>query len=245
MSDITTDPGTDGVADSPAQSVPPEVDPFDDAKVESFDRKYVEKLRGEAARHRTEKKTYDDAFSKWSPEDRTFLLDTVRTAADDPKKGAEVLRQVADLLNPAEKAALKEEIASGEVKPEDVPLTRGEMEKFLAEKETARQQDAAVEAVTAEVEKLGFPRGSEGHYRVLWLAKHSTNFDVAAAAAKIKGEKDSIISDYLKEKKTDAESHTGPGPSGGAPASEAKPIVTFNDASESARARIRAQLGKH
>lgn len=244
MSDITTDAVTAEMTDPSVQSVPPEVDPFDDAKVETFDRKYVEKLRGEAAKHRTEKKTYEDAFSKWSPEDRAFLLQTVQTAADDPKKGAEVLRQVADLLSPAEQKALKEELSSGEVKPEDVPLTRGEMEKFLAEKETARQQEAAVEAVTAEVEGLGFARGTEGHYRVLWLAKHKTNFDVKAAAEQIKGEKDSIISDYLKTKKGDAESHAGAGPSGGAPVSEAKPIKTFGDASESARARIRAQLGK-
>ncbi len=243
MSDISTDAVTDAPTTAPPESAAPEADPFEDAKVDSFGRPYVEKLRGEAAKHRTALKPYEEAFGKWTPEDRDVLMDIVRTAADDPKKGAELMRQVADLLSPAEQKALQKEIDAAE-DPADKPLTRGEMEKFLAEKETAKQQEAAVEAVTAEVEKLGFPRGSEGHYRVLWLAKHKTNFDVEAAAKQIKDEKDAIISGYLKEKKGDAASHTGPGPSGGAPASEAQPIKTFGDASESARARIRAQLGK-
>lgn len=155
---------------------------------DTFPREYVEKLRAENARYRTELKPYKEAFKGYNDAERAYLFDIVTTLDADPSAGALKARSLAQNVlgeqffegltgvptpeqpteEPEEGPETQEE-ATAAMKPEDI-------QKMLDERDAKAREEAEIEAVFAEVEAAGFPRGSEGFMMALSVA----NAQVAA-----------------------------------------------------------------
>ncbi len=97
----TTDaPSVDRAEAAPAvdpapAAVEPEVDPFDSAPDDAkFDKKYVSKLREEAAARRTEAAKYKEVYGDFSQEDQQVWFDLANTWKTDPGKAAEMMETV-------------------------------------------------------------------------------------------------------------------------------------------------------
>ncbi len=240
MSDLSTGGApAEGIVEAPA----PAADPFDNAETTTFDRKYVESLRSEAAKHRTAAKEaaaardkYHAVFNKWGDEDSEVLLRVLDAAADDPTSGAEQLREIARVL-----AGDIQETPSKPAAPaQGTALTQEDLDRVLTEREQAAHLKSEVAAIESEAVSLGYEKGSADYFKLLWLAKEKTNFDLKAAHERIKEEEAAVVAKYLAGKKAEAEGNPGAGPEGGAAPSDARPITNLKEASASARARINA-----
>ena len=160
--------------------------------VDKFDRGYVEKIRGEAAKYRTEYAPFRDAFDGYESEDRDALLALAKELQENPDAAArrmlEASRAIAgdkfdDWLNGAE--------------PEY--LTPDVLEARLAEREAKQRQEAEVAAIQREAVELGYQENSPDHAKLFWIAANQTNGDLKAADAAIKAERQSIIDAYVAE----------------------------------------------
>ncbi len=249
MSD-TTDTGGEAVIDTPAPTgaetppAPPAADPFDDAKVETFDRKYVEGLRKEAAGHRTKHTPYEEAFGDYSEEDRAVFLDLAKTFAADPVKGTERFEQLAAGLRkqyPGEKTPTANELkaeAGVEGDPAEKPMTKAEVKAFLAEERAAEDQQAAVKAITAEVAAV-YPADTSEHRETLWLAANKTGGDIKAALAMQAEKEQAIVDRFLTGKKQQA-GGAHPVTGQGDPSGDSKTPKTWKEARAASMARIAA-----
>lgn len=180
------------------------------ADQDSFDRAYVEKLRAEAAKYRTSLRPFEQAFGDFTDAERTYLFGLIRNLNHDPSAGAVGFRDMA-------KDILKEEFYTGlddlpkteqadpeteDKKEEDqVSLTPEQMQTILDERDakskseaeeaaTKAAEAAMVEEIYAEIEALGFERGSDGFTTALSLgaslAQQGKDVDFAALAPKVR-----------------------------------------------------------
>lgn len=227
---------------APPEPAAPPTDPFDNAETQQFDRKYVTGLREEAAKHRTAAKEaaaardrYAAAFGGWGDEDADVLLEAVAQAAADPAAGAATLRQIADLLA----GDIKQTVEKPAEAPKIEALTQADLDKILNDRDEAKALQAEITSVEQEAAKLGYEKGTEGYFRLLWLTAHKTNFDMGEADKQIKAERDAVIAEYLASK---APTGAGAAPSQGSAPSGGQPITNLRQASDSARERLRAAL---
>lgn len=150
--------------------------------------KLITDLRAENAQRRVRSKAYEEAFSDFSDQEQDFLLSLVTLTAKDSKEGARAFRDLAfqmmqqdpeafleglDIAPPAAPAA---EDTTNEEEAEVAGLTEAQLQAVLDERERkateARdkaEQEAAIEGIYAEIEALGFERGTEGFATILSL----------------------------------------------------------------------------
>lgn len=162
---VTSEPGQEPAAtETPA----PTPDPFEDAKVESFDRNYVEKLRGESAKYRTraqEAETKAEKFAKaFEGHDENTVegfLGLAQAYVADPDTALPVLQQLMEALTPAEQAALTEAIDDAEttkgLTPEEVEAKVQEaLEKRDADRAAKTLEDENFNKLKTEITGLGY-----------------------------------------------------------------------------------------
>jgi DivIVA domain-containing protein len=195
------------VVDAP---VVDEGDPFDNEETTQFDRAYVERLRREAAEHRTKAKTFHESFDGYQPEEVDVLLDLVRELNADPKSAAGRLEALVESI----REAYPDEVAAEETAPEY--LTRADLERIEAEKQEAKAQEDAVAAIETQAKEFGYEKGTADYFRLLWTAQNVTGADLAKAHESIQAERQAIIDNYLKSKADDADALPGGSGSGGA-----------------------------
>lgn len=232
-------------ADSTQPGAPaaPEPDGLDSLP-ESW-QKEIRSLRDEAAAGRTSHKPYKEAFDGYSDADVQVLLNLASTIKTDTKAGAEMMRQIADALlaegadTPAPAPA--ETPASG---AEDKPLTRADIEKMMAEKDTSAKLKSAEDAIVAEAKDLGYNTGTRQYYALLMEAKLHHKGSLADAHTALEAERQSVIDTYLAKKKSDAEATPTAGSGAGGPPSGEKPIKTFADARAAFEARVAGEAGQ-
>ncbi len=148
--------------------------------------KMVGELRKEAADYRTKYKPFRDSFDGFTDQEVSFLLNIVDVTSKDADAGAPAFRDLAlDLLGeekfkdglaiaPTEEDNQEEEApVADEEKPASV-LTKEELIALFEERDQAaaktreeEEREAEIEEVYAEVEALGFERGTEGFLRML------------------------------------------------------------------------------
>lgn len=249
--------GTEAVnTPAPVESPPPlvdeapvvETDPFedprfDDATIESFDRKTVEALRKENAKRRTQLKAYEDTYSSWDPESVNVWNTAIKLSALDAKAGAEMLQDLAKALlgeGDAEgaAAALDKADAITDADDDDRPLTKKEMQAFLAEREQAKNDEAAVTAVQVEAKALGYESGTADYLDLLNRAKLNHNYDINAAHAAKQAEKQATIDAWVAERVASGDKWIkSPGGAGAAP-NEERPPADFKSAKASLKERL-------
>lgn len=226
-------------------------DPFADLPDDQavFDRGYVDKLRREGARYRTEAKstadqlsTYDDVFSVYDPADRDVWLDLARTWVNDPVQAANVMQQIAtSVLN--EGGDVGAEPAPEPAAGDDGPLTaegvREMMQAELAEREAKAREAAEVENIYSEMRDAGFDPKSRDGFSILWMANNETGGDIAKAIEQFKADRQKVIDEYVAGRTNGA---TTPAPNG-VVASAHTPIQNLDDARAAADAFLRSQVG--
>lgn len=223
--------------DTTAFGVEPSLDGDLPEGVDRFDRAYVEKIRGEAAKYRTAAKPFTDAFDGYEESDREAILDLAKELLSDPqaagKRMLEASRSIAGddfdtWINP--------------VTPEF--LTPETLEAQLAQREESARQKAEVEGIQREAKELGYEEGTADHAKLFFYAANETQGDMKAAHAKMEAEKQGIIDAYVASVKEKGgrfpATPTGvTGVPSNAATNEGQPR-TWAEASERARQRLEA-----
>lgn len=266
MSDAPTpapEPIPDAVIQAePAAATPPvEVDPDVDGDELPegqmvFDRGYVEKLRKENQRYRTERNEANDKlkdyaiFDQYEPEDRDAWLGLVSGWANDPAQVAPVFQQIAasvlgDGSDPGGDVAAAQSIEDSMTDLGDAELTPDKVNAMIESAMSARDQAgaerAAVEGIYTEMREAGVDPQSREGMAVLWSANHETDGDIAKAIESVKADRQKIIDDYVKGASSGGA--TVAPTSNGVVASQDQPIQNLDDARRAADAYIRAQVG--
>lgn len=235
MSDIAPVVETAPVADAPVVDAPvvdvPAADVFDDAKVQSFDRPYVEKIRKEAADRRTAMKPYEEAFGGYNAEEQAVWFDLAKQLANDPKAAAARFQEIATGILGADEPAAVEPPEGA-----DKPLTQAELDAKLKERDDANQLREITAKIESDAAGLGYKKeDAEGWRDLMVTAQYVTNGDLHAAHAHLVAKKQGWIDGYLKEKETGGVKLPT---NGGTPGQPAEPVTTFASASDAFRASM-------
>lgn len=197
-------------------------DPFDTG-AESFERAYVERIRGEAAEHRTKLKPYEEALGGFNDDERQAILDMAKLLGTDPAKAADWMEQVVKGIRGDQPPA--PEVAPAPVGG-DQPLTRADLDAIFGQREAAERDRQVMQEVYAELNKVGLdpeskdPVAAAEAIVVMKVAAEVTAGDIAAAhKLVIEDRKQAIIDEFVASKSKDAKT-PGAGPIGGTPSGE-------------------------
>jgi hypothetical protein len=221
-----------------------------------YSRGYVEKLRKEAERYRSESQgnaeqlaTYNEVYGQYEADDRDAWFSMAQEWARDPRAGAEMMKRISDaVLNDgvtpeeATQQVIAEDQVAAEVAQAGVNLTPEQVQALVDERFAAqdqeRAQNNAVEEVFTELRAAGFdPQTREGH-SVLWTANHETNGDIAKAIEIVKADRQAIIDDYVSGKSAPT---ARVAPSDGVLANQAPVMNNLDDAFKAANAFMKGQ----
>lgn len=250
--DSIIDAGLAGEGDAPAESVAapeaaapeapaaPAGDPFETG-ADTFDRAYVEKLRQESARYRTERNQFTDAFEGYEDADRGVLLDLARTLRTDPTAAAEWMREQAEAILQGQQPPPAEQ-QPGEYLTRD--QLRAEYDRLRNEERATEQRNRSVEAINTTVKELGYdPNGFDGMAFMAYAMQHHPG-DLKAAheavSAMKTAERQTAIDEYLNGKKAAAEGGVQPVHSGGAPVAAGQTPKTNAEMRAAAEAMLEA-----
>jgi hypothetical protein len=259
---VTPDQGAGSLpaSGSPALGAPatPGADVFGDLPTDQavFPRSYVESLRTEGARYRTnvneiqaKYQPYEDVFSAYDQADRDVWLGLAQTWAQDDRRAAEVMRQIANSVlgeagtgdgsagaaGPGDQLdAAIEAAGTASLSPDDVERL---IEQRFTAREAQQQEAQLINDIYAEVRAGGYdPESAEG-FMVLWNANHFTGGDVAKALEMTNTYKQQIIDNYVQGRTTGSV----PMPSGaGSPATPlGEPITDLEGARRATDAYLR------
>lgn len=228
------------------EAAAPETDLFDDEKVETFSRDYVKKLRDEAAKHRTDKQRYEQAFKGWEPDDQEVWLTTIALANQNPDLAAAELSRIAALLK-KDPDATPEQIAEAAAGPdgkgtkiEPEVITKADLDRILAERETAAATERALTEIKTEAKELGYAEGTPDFITLMWLAQNETKGDLKEAHKKIEARNQAIIDGFVQSKAAAADQPANAA-GGGLSVDGSTPIKSISDASNALRAALDAQ----
>lgn len=203
------------VVDTPSTEAT--TDLFDDPKVESFDRGYVEKLRKEAADRRTALRDSEERWKDWQ-EELDGLDDDQRGAARElvkAAKGGDALAMLTIAFGEEQAksilAGMGEDAEPPPVAPPADVLTRADLERLLSERDAKAAQAEQVKAIESEAKALGYdpvaPQGTQeriDYVQLIEVARFRTDGDFAKAHEMIQSDRaaatQKIIADYIASK---------------------------------------------
>lgn len=218
--------------ETPAPETPVETP----AETETFDRTYVEKLRQEAAEHRTKYAPYRDAFEGYDDESREALLDIARQIVESPRDAAKRMVEVAKGLTGEEFEKLLEDQGPQYLTAED-------LDKQLSARQQKEQEEQAVKAVQSEAKTLGYEEGTAGYADLMFRAFNEHEGDLDAAHKAREAEKQEIISEYLKSKAAGNDNFPPVTADGSGAAGDGGPPKDFAGARAALTERLKASLG--
>ena len=250
------------VAAGPPPAAPVSEDPsqLDESLPEgedTFPREYVEKLRAEAAKHRTRARDIESSFDGYSPAEKTRFLELASQLSTDPEAAytefAAVTDRLATQLGKEKVTHVSEEtpvVPAVEAAP--AAITAADIEQIVADRidaeraSTAEQDQVAKTFAEAEAIDPGYADpAAKAH---LFAVAQTNGTDLAGAHEIITGKLndviESAIEDYragLRTGKTHAPRLPTGDPSSG---TEAKgPPKTLAEARASMEERLRATYG--
>lgn len=225
-------------APAPAPAPEPAADPGRDTSVldgeleqgiKQFPREYVEKLRAEAAKHRTAAREAQEAreqletrykpFESYDDSDMRVWSQLATDWQTDPRSAAATMRQIASNVlqdpsaSPADKAEAADQIAEID-KAEQTGQTT-DVEKMIEERIAAhdRQQklNEGVAQIDRQLAEAGHERGTFPYSAVLWFATNDpeTNGDIGKSLEKFNGFKQSVIDEYVESVKNGSRTPVG------------------------------------
>jgi len=241
----------------PAPEPEPELEPIPEG--DSFDRTYVEKLRGENAKWRTRARDIEAPFESYQPEERARFLKLVEEINSDPEAALVSFEGISDRLRKqlGKAAPVPDEVTPPVVPdPEVAPpvgepaaaLTAADVTKIVADTlATERQAQSAqdeVAATLAEAESIDDRYKDPVAKAQLFAAAQTNNTDLAGAHVILTGSFDEQVEAAVQQRLADLASgkiyppNVGTGEAG---AKEPKgPPKTIAEASAAADARLAA-----
>ena len=241
---------------TPAQEAPAEESTLDSELPEdtdTFPREYVEKLRGEAAKHRTRARDVEQSFAGYSPEEKTRFLELAHQLSTDPEAAYEEFAAVTDRL--AKQLGKEQDTVSDEVTPEPVAeatgpssLTQADIENIVAARLEAERAETAekrgVERTFAEAEALDPSYADPAAKAHLFAVAQTNNTDLAGAHEIIVGKLNDVIEaavqDYRAGLQTGKHAPRLPAGEPGSGTEAKGPPKTLEEASARARERFNA-----
>lgn len=192
--------------DATSAETTPSTDPFDDEKVETFDRAYVEKLRNEAASKRTELTKFKETFKDWPSEAVEGFLGLAKAIESGDAAAVPVLENLLSQLSPKEQEAVLEAITEQAEEPPKT-LTAEEVEKMLEEREASKEaerlQEDNFKALKTEIEGLGYNLDAPNEEaNLLFFYAQSQDGDVKdfqAAHKKVEAFRQGIIDSFVEK----------------------------------------------
>ncbi len=239
-------PGAEPVAPAAAPTETP--DPFEDEKVQQFDRGYVEKLRKEAAERRTESARYRDVFGQYDEESQAVWMDLASTFLADPQAAAAKMEAIITAVKAqggtqaeAEAAAAAAVTAPGEAAALTPEAVQAMFDQKMAAYQAERDLQDRTQAIVTQAKELGYEPGSTGYVSLFHVAQHQTGGDLAAAHAVIQAERQAWVDAAFEKKAKTA----GPTPvnQGAAPGTREVP-KTWADITAAMRAQEGAVVGQ-
>lgn len=207
---------------------------------------YIKQLRQESAKYRTERnelvEQYGKRFEGLAPEDANLFLEVVEAYKTDPAAAARWMEENAQALRarlgPDAAAAVQQQADA------DKPLTRAEVERIMAEREQAAQQQAAVAAVNKQVTDLGIDPASYAGKALMLRAIEDHKGDIAAAHAAMQAERDALakeaVAAFLADKERTADTTAGVVPQAGASGQAERKAKSAKEAGEMFREYLEA-----
>jgi len=217
------EPAPTQAVDASPQAVAPDVaadvDPWDDPSTDTFPRSYVEQLRQEAAERRTSLQPYRDAFDGYEDSDRDTLLAFAQTLRQDPTTAAQWMATQAEAILDGDGEGEGYDESAGDMGDqgdgldEDTPLTRGQLEQFLAQRDAQtqaqQQHESQIASIIDEAKELGYdpesPEGSADYVALLHVANTQTGYDLNKAHEIMQGRNQKVIDGFLASKRGDAD----------------------------------------
>jgi hypothetical protein len=222
-----------------------------------FSRGYVDKIRNEGARYRTEAnsasealRSYTDVFGAYPDEDRQVWFQLARDWAADPARAAAMMQQIAqgvlgDTTQPAQSepdpfnlqgTPTAEQVAAT-MSPEQVQAM---INDALTARDRSVAEQRAIDGVFAEVRAAGYDPDTAEGFAVLYNANHFTGGDIPKAIEMAKARDQKIIDDFVAGR-------TGrplPSPNNGVAGASAPPeIKNIEDARHATEAFLRERRG--
>lgn len=173
---------------------------------DTFDRKYVEKLRRENASYRERAKKYESAFEgyedgaidEWKTLITNFKADPASTARQMAELAESVLTQFG-MLDEDEKQEVLDE-ANANLDPAEKPLTRRELEQFYSERQQEQQMESMVKGIEDEARDLGYNLNSREYKILLMTAQEIPSGDLKEAHQLILADRQRAVDEYVAEK---------------------------------------------
>lgn len=229
------------VEDTGTQSIP-ESDLSEAALPEdqdTFDRGYVEKLRGEAAKYRTKAREAEDYRKSFGPEaDWETWRQLASTLYQDQAAGVRWMRQIAEGLEAGMTDSQAVEAAgpeptSQEAPPESKGLSIDDLERWATDRENKAAVQREVSKIEDKVKALGYELGTDQHVALLHLAANTTGGDLDKAHEILTSREQEVIDRYLAMKAKETGS-TSPGSIGVVP-NHSQEIKSLDDAERAMR----------
>lgn len=210
----------------PTPPTPPPAAPSTPAEPETFDRAYVEDLRKENAKWRTQLREYEAEFDGIDPEERKALAEFARLSVRAQSGDEEALKTLGEMLGEETAPAVQEQAP---VYDEAYfrRIAAEEASRIAAEQQRYSDEQRGIAEIVRQAEALGYKQGSED-YVLLMRAANSVDptehSDLLAEGDRlVKAYKQSIIEGYLAEKEGRTVTSPVLTPAGSPPSQSAQP----------------------
>lgn len=251
-------PPADVSADADTDPAPADVDADfdatpDDALPDMLPRAAVVKARKDAQRYRERAKTYEEAFDGIDEADRGFFLDLAAAykqavTSGDTARALELADHFRSTLTPAEQAAVTAAAAADPPTPgDDRPLTRAELDAYLAEKEAAKAaadaEAKALQDIHDEAKTLGYEPDTVEYRLLLTVAttEPAAERNLAKAHDILKAREQAAIDAYVARQQAEANGTVTPTPRTGGAVDTPGPPKTLEEAKAAMRASLDAK----
>lgn len=165
-------------------------------KGDTFDRKYVEKLRRENASYRERARKFESMFEGYEEGAVNEWGQMISTFKQDPKSVAEqwkdLSEQVLSQFTPEEQEAIAEAT-------DDQPLTLAQVQNLLAQKEQEWAQEAMVDDIEHEAQQLGYNLKSREYKILLQTAMEIPSGDLKEAHNILMSERQRWVDEAIAE----------------------------------------------
>jgi hypothetical protein len=203
-------------SDAPVDEVEDDGAPLKDVELDelpagdSFDRKYVEKLRRENASYRERAKKFETAFEgyedgaveEWKSLISGFKSDPAAAAQYMADLSANVLQQFNQLPEDKKQEVLDD--ANAHLDADEKPLTRRELEQFYAQKQEEQELSGMVQDIEYEATELGYNLKSREYKLLLMTAQEIPSGDLKEAHNILMADRQRAIDEYVTSKGKDA-----------------------------------------
>ena len=225
----------------PAEELPPAAEDTPPAEPDMFPRDYVEELRQEAAKYRTQLRDYEQKFDGYTDEERSALLDYVYLTRQAEAGNEEAARQLQEMFGEQDETPAPEPVQQFDEETFR-RLAREEAERLVAEQAQAQAQQQAVQNVQTRAKELGYEAGTEDYVLLMKFANDVDPADnpdlIAAGHEKVQAYKQAIIDAHLAQIQAQNDQIPVQPTTPGVAPSQATPPRTFEEARQALHERL-------